>query len=204
MRRRFRSFGALIGVATPIILLACAGRPGGPITLEVSAPQPASVTAPISGTPAPVTLRWTRHPGDTSHRAGERDAAFGVDMGDVHFASDPAELLRQTVQGGLRAAGYELVENSGIVLVGDYDLFSVRTKTTPLYWDIVASIRTTLHVEGSADTERRSYAVERSKRTYKWPSKELMEQVVSDVLAELQRQVQSDAHLKTAVARRRS
>lgn len=124
-------------------------------------------------------------------------------MGDVYFASDPAELLKQTVQGGLRAAGYELVENSDIVLLGDYDLFSVRTKTTPLYWDVVASIRTTLHVEGSADTERRSFAVERSKRTYKWPSKELMEQVVADALVELQRQVQGDAQLKAAVARRR-
>lgn len=203
MRRRFRSFGALLGVATPIILLACAGRPGGPISLEVSAPQPASVTAATSGAAGPVTLRWTRHVGDTSRRAGQRDAAFGVDMGDVYFASDPAELLKQTVQGGLRAAGYELVENSDIVLLGDYDLFSVRTKTTPLYWDVVASIRTTLHVEGSADTERRSFAVERSKRTYKWPSKELMEQVVADALVELQRQVQGDAQLKAAVARRR-
>ncbi len=124
-------------------------------------------------------------------------------MGDVYFASEPGELLRQTVAGGLTAAGHHVVENAGVVVVGDYDLFSVRTKTTPLYWDVVASIRTTLRVEGAAESERRSYAVERSKRTYKWPSQAIMEQVVVDALSELQRQVQTDAELKAAVARRR-
>jgi hypothetical protein len=124
-------------------------------------------------------------------------------MGDVYFASNPAELLRQTVAGGLTAGGHELVENADVVIVGDYELFSVRTKTTPLYWDVVATIRTTLRVEGSPQNASRSYAIERSKRTYKWPSKELMEQVVADALTELQRQVQTDAELKAAVARRR-
>jgi hypothetical protein len=125
-------------------------------------------------------------------------------MGDVYFASEPGELLRQTVAGGLTAAGHQVVENANVVVVGDYELFSVRTKTTPLYWDVVATIRTTLRVEGAPDSERRSYAVERSKRTYKWPSKEIMEQVVVDALSELQRQVQTDAELKATVARRRS
>lgn len=203
MRRRFRSLGALACTVTATILLACAGRPGGPVTLDVTAPQPSTVDTPPSGRATPVMLRWVRHAGDTSQRAGERDAAFGVDMGDVYFASEPTELLRQTVAGGLRAGGHELVENADVVVVGDYELFSVRTKTTPLYWDIVATIRTTLRVEGSPQTEPRSYAIERSKRTYKWPSKEIMEQVVADALRELQRQVQTDTELKAAVARRR-
>ena len=125
-------------------------------------------------------------------------------MGDVYFASHPAELLRQTIAGGLRAGGHELVEDSDVVVTGDYDLFSVRTKTTPLYWDVIASIRTTLRVEGSPQTEQRSYSVERTKRTYKWPSKAIMEQVVGEALTELQRQVQTDAELNAIIARRRS
>jgi hypothetical protein len=124
-------------------------------------------------------------------------------MGDVYFASEPGELVRQTVAGGLTAAGHHVVDSADVMVVGDYELFSVRTKTTPLYWDVVATIRATLRVEGAPQSERRSYAVERSKRTYKWPSKEIMEQVVVDALSELQRQVQTDAELKAAVARRR-
>jgi hypothetical protein len=196
--------GALAWTVTAIILVACAGRPGGPITLNVVAPQPSVIDTARSGSATPITLRWIRHAADTSQRVGERDAAFGVDMGDVYFASEPGELLRQTVAGGLTAAGHQVVENANVVVVGDYELFSVRTKTTPLYWDVVATIRTTLRVEGAPDSERRSYAVERSKRTYKWPSKEIMEQVVVDALSELQRQVQTDAELKATVARRRS
>ena len=199
---RFTS-GALVGTVTAIILVACAGKPGGPITLNVVAPQPSVTDTARSGSATPITLRWIRHATDTSQRVGERDAAFGVDMGDVYFAGDPGELVRQTVAGGLTAAGHQVVENADVIVVGDYELFSVRTKTTPLYWDVVATIRTTLRVEGAPQSERRSYAVERSKRTYKWPSKEIMEQVVVDALSELQRQVQTDAELKAAVARRR-
>jgi uncharacterized lipoprotein YajG len=204
MRRRVRSLGALAYGATLIILLACSGRPGGPVTLNVTAPQPPPSDPAVSGATSPVTLRWVRHGADTSRRAGERDAAFGIDMGDVYFANDPAGILEETVVGALRAGGHELVETSNVVIVGDYELFSVRTKTTPLYWDVVATIRTTLHLEGSPQTERRVYTVERSKRTYKWPSKEIMEQVVADALTELQRQIQADAELKTAIARRRA
>jgi uncharacterized lipoprotein YajG len=199
---RFTS-GALAWTVTAIILVACAGRPGGPVTLNVTAPQPSVIDTARLGSATPITLRWIRHAADTSLRAGERDAAFGVDMGDVYFASEPGELLRQTVAGGLTAAGHHVVENADVMVVGDYELFSVRTKTTPLYWDVVATIRTTLRVEGAPQSERRSYAVERSKRTYKWPSKAIMEQVVADALSELQRQVQTDAELKAAVARRR-
>jgi uncharacterized lipoprotein YajG len=199
---RFTS-GALAWTVTAIILVACAGRPGGPVTLNVTAPQPSVIDTARSGSATPITLRWIRHAADTSQRVGERDAAFGVDMGDVYFAGEPGELLRQTVAGGLTAAGHHLVDNADVMVVGDYELFSVRTKTTPLYWDVVATIRTTLRVEGAPQSERRSYAVERSKRTYKWPSKEIMEQVVVDALSELQRQVQTDAELKAAVARRR-
>jgi hypothetical protein len=204
MHRRFRSLGAITRVATPIILLACAGRPGGPVALNVTPPQPSTVSStPISGGMSRITLRWTRHAADTSRRAGQRDAAFGIDMGDVYFANDPSELLRETVAGGLRAAGQELVEDSDVIVTGDYDLFSVRTKTTPLYWDVISTVRASLQVEGSPPAERRSYAIERSRRTYKWPSKELMEQVVGEALTELQRQVQTDTALMAVIARKR-
>jgi hypothetical protein len=42
---RFAS-GALAWIVTVIILVACAGKPGGPIMLNVAAPQPASLTLP--------------------------------------------------------------------------------------------------------------------------------------------------------------
>jgi len=43
-------------------------------------------------------------------RIGERHATYGVSMGDIHFARDVVEYLREAVSDDLRAAGHTLLE----------------------------------------------------------------------------------------------
>jgi len=128
-------------------------------------------------------------------RIGERFAAFGVSMGDIHMARDPADFLREALGDDLRAAGHRVAaEGDGAAseVSGELLRFWVRTETTALYWDVVAEIELRLSLRppasaGAASTSPRSvtHACEHRERTYTWPSKSLVERTLDACLADL-------------------
>lgn len=125
-------------------------------------------------------------------RIGERSAALGVSMGDVHMARPPADFVREAVVDDLRAAGHRVDEpGAGAAAVeGELLRFWVRTDTTPVYWDIVAEIELRLALRepgaGPGEAPRTvTRACEHRERTYAWPTKSLVASTLGACLADL-------------------
>lgn len=129
-------------------------------------------------------------------RIGTREAAFGVSMGDVRLGQRADETIRQALRDDLLAAGYRVVE-SGEDLTAEARLmrFWVRTKTTPLYWDVIGEIEMELAVSASERTSRparRTFARSRTERTYAWPRAALLGKVLDACLGELMVKIRTD------------
>ncbi len=134
-------------------------------------------------------------------RIGERHAAFGVSMGDVHFSRDVAEFLRETVSDDLRAAGHTVTEQtSAPQLTGDVLGFWVRTETTPVYWDVIAEIELRLAL-ATAPARTTSHACKTRERTWTWPTKGVVARVLEACLHELMAKLRADPIWLAAAAR---
>ena len=146
-------------------------------------------------------------------RIGERTAAFGVSMGDIHFARDVAEFLRETVADDLRAAGHEVdyedrphvasareveeEDTAGIAggeagsIRGEVLDFTVRTDTTALYWDVVAEIELGIRVLDPADASELTapkssvHRCSHTERTYLYPTKAVVVEALDGCLEDL-------------------
>jgi hypothetical protein len=140
-------------------------------------------------------------------RIGERFAAFGVSMGDIHMARDPADFLREALVDDLRAAGHRVDASAGpdaATLEGELLRFWVRTDTTPLYWDIVAEIELRLSLRPHAPAggaaapaaasapRSATHTCEHRERTYAWPTRSLVERTLDACLADLLAAVRRD------------
>jgi uncharacterized lipoprotein YajG len=120
---------------------------------------------------------------------GERFAAFGVSMGDIYFSRDVADYFRENLELELTAAGCRLSNtNANLVLACDVNKFWVTTKTTPLYWDVVADISITVSKPNQAPPQRQEFSASASKRTYVWPSASLCGEVLNQCMAEVMKQ----------------
>jgi hypothetical protein len=128
-------------------------------------------------------------------RIGERRAAFGVAMGDVHLSRRASDVVREALIDDLLAGGRRVVA-SGEDLVATPALrrFWVHTDTTALYWDVVAEIELELAVQAPGKAPaRRSFACRQVERTWVWPTAVLTGRVLDRCLAELGTKLRSDS-----------
>lgn len=129
-------------------------------------------------------------------RIGERTAAFGVGMGEVHLNRPVSTALCEALADDLLYAGYRIVDAGEDIRVESVvSKFWVHTDTTPLYWDIVAEIALTLVVESAmtggqeAPKEFDCRAVE---RTYVWPSENLLGKTLDVCLGDMMGKLRAD------------
>lgn len=128
-------------------------------------------------------------------RIGERTAAFGVSMGDVHLSRRVAELMREVLTDDLLAGGMRVVQ-SGEELSVDADVrkFWTHTDTTALYWDVIAEVELLLLITGpSGASAQRSLRCQEVERTYAWPTARLIGGVFDSCLADLGATLRADA-----------
>lgn len=115
-------------------------------------------------------------------RIGTRQAAFGVSMGDVFFARDVTDFMSEAVADQLRAAGHMVGAPGAPTVDVDLSKFWVHTDTTMLYWDVVAAIAMDVSL---GDAPARHLECRSVKRTYVWPSDDLLASVLDQCLTDL-------------------
>jgi hypothetical protein len=127
-------------------------------------------------------------------RIGERQAAFGVSMGDVYLSRRVLELMREALTDDFWAGGVRVVESGeDAVVEASVRRFWVQTNTTPLYWDVMGEIEIELVVTlPGAGAERRSFDCRQMKRTFIWPTATLAGGVLDACLAELGAKLRDD------------
>jgi hypothetical protein len=129
-------------------------------------------------------------------RIGERTAAFGVGMGEVHLNRPVATALREVLADDLLYAGYRIVETGEDIRAhGAVSKFWVRTDTTALYWDIVGEIELALVVEAvepGIQPARKAYACRAVERTYVWPSETLVGKTLDACVADMMGRLRTD------------
>ena len=129
-------------------------------------------------------LRWK------IHADGTREAAFGVSMGDLQFSPPAPIIVRQRLEFELDriAASHGATQKRAFAC--DLIRFDVRTDTSPLYWDVVATISLVL-TESGRDSIRLSSTA--TQRTWTWPGASVIQQSVSLALDSLTTQLNARA-----------
>lgn len=167
---------------------------GGEFVVAV-APRAEQETAPAPREDAPrIRIASVADERPERGRIGERKAAFGVAMGDVHLARRVPELVREALTDDLLAGGHRVVESGEDLSVDAWvRRFWVHTDTTPLYWDVVGEIELELAVAApGAAPVHRTFACRQADRTYAWPTAALTGRVLDRCLAELGEKVRTD------------
>ena len=129
-------------------------------------------------------------------RIGERTAAFGVGMGEVHLNRPVATALREALADDLLYAGYRVVDaGEDLRAYGAVSKFWVRTDTTALYWDIVGEIELSLVVQSvtpGMESVRKAFTCRGVERTYVWPSETLVGKALDACVADLMGKLRAD------------
>lgn len=129
-------------------------------------------------------------------RIGERKAAFEVSMGDVFFHRMVPAFLQEAVGAELLAAGHQLAnDGTGRPVSLDILTFWTHTNTTALYWDVIANMEIALTVGDEKPDQVSKQATlncETKKRTYVWPSLEIVSEVMDECLIDLMGKVRAD------------
>lgn len=125
---------------------------------------------------------------DQRFRIGERHAAFKVSMGSVYTNRQVSAFLTEAIQNELLAAGHELRSEPGdINISGEVTKFWTWTDTTMTYWDVIGEVQVTLTVDFPATGKHitRSYTADAKERTYLWPGKDLVADVIDQAVKSL-------------------
>jgi uncharacterized lipoprotein YajG len=126
-------------------------------------------------------------------RIGQRQAAFGVAMGDVYFSHDVPLFVKEALEVELAAAGHRIVVTGGdLKATGEVLTFWVRTETTPLYWDVVAEMKIALEISGVDGKVRTEYTATSKKRTYVWPTASVLGDTIDLCLDQLMSKIRTD------------
>jgi hypothetical protein len=161
-------------------------------------PWPArDVDIPITNSPQSFSLSPATDSREERARIGERTAAFNVSMGSVFFDRQVPAFLGEAVASDLLGAGHEIsVEGPGRPVSLEVLKFWTHTDTTALYWDVVANIDVRISVgseSGGEGIQRATFSCEQTKRTYTWPSLDLVTDVMDACLVELVTGMRGDA-----------
>ena len=130
-------------------------------------------------------------------RIGERHAAFKVSMGNVYLNRDVATYLGEALQNDLLASGHHLTNSKhNVILEGEITKFWVSTNTTPLYWDVIGEIEIKLSVIDPSGTKgkiEKIYSTQSASRTYVYPTKKIVSQVLSESVKTLMYDIRKDS-----------
>lgn len=152
---------------------------------------------PVAQTPQKFSFFPATDSREERARIGERTAAFGVSMGSVFFDRQVPAFLNEAVASDLLGAGHEItVEGTGRPVHLDVVKFWTHTNTTALYWDVIANIEVGVSVgseSGDEDVRTAEFTCEQEKRTYVWPSLDLVTEVMDACLVELLTNARGDA-----------
>ncbi len=156
----------MIPIALCGLLVGCTGH----ITVRIQQHEFQNVGA----TPlAQVKVNDLRAPGIA---ASQREAAFGVPMGNVTFDPPEAKLVKNVMELELT----KLMKEKGITTKRDFSCdmleFGVNTNTTPVYWDVIGRIRLVLKQNG----KEYNLAGTHTERTYVWPGETIIKKVVDE------------------------
>jgi len=128
-------------------------------------------------------------------RIGERTAAFNVSMGSVFFDRDVIGYFDEAFRNEILATGNKISETDyEISINGELINFWVRTKTTAMYWDVIAEIELVLVVKNNNKEKpfKKKYKSQSSSRTYTYPSKKIVSQVLEESYRELMYDIRKD------------
>lgn len=161
-------------------------------------PWPArDVEIPIVQTPQSFSFSPATDSREERARIGERTAAFGVSMGSVFFDRQVPAFLGEAIASDLLGAGHEVsIEGPGRLVSIEVLKFWTHTDTTALYWDVVANIDVMVSVGSESGDEAIQSAIftcEQKKRTYVWPSLDLVTDIMDACLVELVTGMRGDA-----------
>lgn len=146
--------------------------------------------------PRPVVVLPFKDKRASQASIGYRTAAFGVDMGKVYADQPVTDFVRTALVKELAAKGYTASSSGHFPQVsGELYSFWVKTNTTPLYWEVEATVWATVTTScpGSTDqTKAKTYEVTKKRTTFVWPSQSLIEKLFQKVMAELMKQATGD------------
>ncbi|MFZ1990144.1 MAG: hypothetical protein WAW96_10280, partial [Alphaproteobacteria bacterium] len=77
--------------------------------------------------------------------------------------------------------------------------FDLHTDVTVLYWDVIGNVAVTLTVTKGGESAKRQYATTCKERTYLWPSRELITQVLDKCTHDIGSQFRQDADIAHAL-----
>ena len=128
-------------------------------------------------------------------RIGERTAAFNVSMGNVFFDRDVIGYFDESFRNEILATGNKISETDyEISINGELMKLWIRTETTAFYWDVIAEIELVLLVENNTNNKsfKNKYKSESSSRTYIYPSKKIVSQVLEESFRKLIYDIRKD------------
>lgn len=110
-------------------------------------------------------------------------------MGDIYFSRSVPDYLRENLELELTAAGCRLTAtNAAVQLKCSVNQFWVTTKTTPLYWDVIANVSITVSDAARPTASPQSFTATCSKRTYVWPTASHCEEALGESIADIMKQ----------------
>ncbi len=149
-----------------------------------------------AATPLKIKLKDFLDIRSDKERIGERHAAFGVSMGNVYLNREVDSYINETILNELIATGYNLTSDENIIeLEGEIVKFWLRTNVTALYWDVIGEIEINLKATNPDDitkSVKKSYSTESVKRTYVYPSKKIVKEVMEASLASLMEEIRDE------------
>jgi hypothetical protein len=167
------------------------------IVVHVKASSEQDLDVPASDRAVKIKVLPFKDSRAEKRRIGERTAAFNVSMGYVYFFRNVSDFMTDAVSDGLRAAGHAIVETGDEVSVaGEILTFWIETETTVFYWDVVGSIEVNIRAQSSKDSDtvrEMRYVTKQVKRTYWWPTKTLLGEVLTMCVEDLLRQIRFDS-----------
>ncbi|MEN8124839.1 MAG: YajG family lipoprotein [Bacteroidota bacterium] len=128
-------------------------------------------------------------------RIGKRTAAFNQSMGYVFFNRDVIGYFDEAFRNEMLATGNRISDNDyEITINGELIKFWVRTETTLTHWDVIAEIELVLIVENNSKDKlfKKKYISQGSSRTYIWPSKKIVSQVIEESFRKLMYDIRKD------------
>jgi hypothetical protein len=161
-------------------------------------PWPArDVEIPVAQTPQTFSFVPATDSREERGRIGERTAAFNASMGSVFFDRQVPAFLGEAIAADLLGAGHEItVQGPGRPVNVEVLKFWIHTNTTAFYWDVIGNIEVGVSVSsesGDEDVRTARFTCEETKRTWVWPSLNLVTEVMDACLVELVTNARGDA-----------
>ncbi len=199
MNLRFTSIVAILLICSSVCITGCVGNE----TVKLDYKQPERAESLLTSVHS-VRIKLLNFEDKRAGQIdpvliGNRQAAFGVQMGAVFSDRPVFEIIRLAVKTELVRSGHIIVdENEDITIKGEIRTYWVSTDVTILYWDVIGEVSIVLEVK-KADSESFTkldpYNGRNVERTYFNPSVAIMKRVLGGSLDKVMQTMSADAEL---------